>query len=140
MKTTTQDSYSRLQAHLEAWKDRQETDQINPSLPEQFRLVAQETLLPELRKLARVLEEGGIECDVFNGDEDNLDVGIRLATFSAVLRLSPADRPTYIRAVIAGGRWPNDDLEWFIPYHQIRNGGLGRELQAVMLHLLKRRQ
>ncbi len=139
MKTTIQDSYSRLQAHLEAWKDRQETDQTNPSLPEQFRLIAQETLLPELRKLAHVLEEGGIECDVFNGEEDNPDVGIHVATFSAVLRLSPADRPTYIRAVIAGGRWPNDDLEWFIPYHQIRNGGLGRELQAVMLHLLKRR-
>jgi hypothetical protein len=136
MTSATQNSYTRLQEHLATWKDRQGIYRPDTSLRQQFQLVAQETLLPELRKLAHILEEGGVKCEVFTSDMEDMDIGIRVDTLSAVLRLSPADRPTCIRAVIAGGRRPNDDLEWLIPYHQVANGGLERELQAVMLRLL----
>ena len=138
MKTATQDSYAQLKEHLASWKGNSNAPQEDKSAREYFALVAQETLLPELQKLAHILEKGGLECEVFAGDEDTVEVGIRVETLHAVLRLLPADRPTCIRAIIAGGQRPNDDLEWFIPYHQIHNGGLERELQSVMLQLLKR--
>ncbi|HQR13057.1 MAG TPA: hypothetical protein PLZ37_00775 [Nitrospira sp.] len=138
MKTATQDSYAQLKEHLASWKGNSNAPQADKSAREYFALVAQETLLPELQKLAHILEKGGLECEVFAGDEDTVEVGIRVETLHAVLRLLPADRPTCIRAIIAGGQRPNDDLEWFIPYHQIHNGGLERELQSVMLQLLKR--
>ena len=136
MNTVTQNSYALLRKHLATWKSTSDTDQANNSAQEHFLLVAQEMLIPELRTLAQILEERGLDCEVFAGDENTVEVGIRVETFHAVLRLLPADRPTCIRAIIAGGQRPNNDLEWFIPYHQIANGGLERELQAVMIRLL----
>lgn len=137
MKTAPQNSYAHLKERLETWKNTSSGDRDNASVHAHFQLVAQETLIPELGTLAQILEERGLECEVFAGDEGAVEVGIRVETFHAVLRLLPADRPTCIRAIIAGGQRPNDDLEWFIPYHHIQNGGLERELQAVMLRLLK---
>jgi hypothetical protein len=136
MKTVTQNSYAHLKERLETWKNTSSGDRENAAAHANFQLVAQETLIPELRTLAQILEERGLECEVFAGDEDTVEVGIRVERLHAVLRLLPADRPTCIRAIIAGGQRPNDDLEWFIPYHQIANGGLERELQAVMIRLL----
>lgn len=138
MQTPTRDSYARLKEQLEGGKYLQHSNSLAASAHRTFLLAAQEVLLPELQQLASVLQEGALECEVFSSDEDYPAVGIRVDTFHAVLRLSPADNPACIRAVIAGGSRPNDDLEWFIPYHQVRNGGLSRELQAVMLHLLRR--
>jgi len=138
MQSHTHDSYARLKEQLEGRKYLQHSNSIAASAHQTFTLTAQEVLLPELQRLASVLREGALECEVFSGDEDYPAVGILVNTFHAVLRLSPADNPTWIRAVIAGGSRPNDDLEWFIPYHQVRHGELSRELQAVMLHLLRR--
>lgn len=137
MKTATQDSYVQLKEHLASWKGISDAPQADKSAREYFSLVAQDTLLPELQKLAHILEKGGLECEVFTADEDTVEVGIRVNTFRAVLRLSPADNPVCIRAMIAGGSRPGDDLEWFIPYHQIQRGRLGHELQAAMLRLLR---
>jgi|CXWL01.1.fsa_nt_gi hypothetical protein len=136
MKTATQNSYTHLKECLETWKNTSSEDRDNTAAHAHFQLVAQEMLIPELRTLAQILEERGLECEVFAGDENTVEVGIRVETFHAVLRLLPADRPTCIRAIIAGGQRPNNDLEWFIPYHQIANGGLERELQSVMIRLL----
>ena len=137
MHTPTHDSYTRLKEQLEEGRYLQHLNSIAASAHQTFLLVAQEVLLPELQKLAGVLQGGALEGDVFSSDEDYPAVGIRVDSFHAILRLSPADTPACLRTVIAGGSRPNDDLEWFIPYHQIRNGGLGRKLQAVVLHLLK---
>lgn len=137
MKTATQDSYTHLKEHLATWKGMSVAPRPDNSAQENFVQVAREILLPELRKLACILEEGGLECEVFSGDDDTVEVGVRVDTIHAALRLLPAEYPTCVRAVITGGSRPNDDLEWFIPYHHIQNGGLGRELQAVMLRLLK---
>lgn len=140
MKTATQNSYAHLKDRLATWKNTPSADRADDSSQEHFLLIAQETLLPELRKLANILKEGGVNCEIFTGDDDHVGVGIRVDPFHAVLRLLPSDRPTCIRAVIAGGRRPNDDLEWFIPYHQVQRGGLEQELQAVMLRLLSHYQ
>lgn len=133
-------SYAHLKDRLATWSNRQDPNYPSDSLRQHFLLVAQEQLLPELRKLAHILIDNGMECEVFAGDETDDTVGIRMDTVGAVLRLSPADRPTCIRAIIAGGRRPNHDLEWFIPYGHIANGGLERELQAVMIRLLNDHQ
>ncbi len=138
MQTIKQDSYAHLKEQLESWKEIQPTRPVNTLPDQRFLITARETLLPELEKLASILEDAGLECGVFRGDDDDPAVGIYVDTFHAVLRLLPADNPACVRAVIAGGSRPNDDLEWFIPYHHIHNGGLDRELQAVMLRLLKR--
>lgn len=138
MQTIKQDSYAHLREQLESWKKIQETRPVHTLSDQDFLTTARVTLLPELEKLARILEDAGVECGVFSCEEDDPAVGIYVDTFHAALRFSPADNPACVRAVIAGGSRPNDDLEWFIPYRHIHNGGLDRELQAVMLRLLKR--
>jgi hypothetical protein len=134
------DSYTYLQEQLNVWKTEPHVPSVNTTIIRNFLTTAQETLLPELRRLSAILEGGGLNCEVFPADESDLSVGIRVNTFHAVLRLSPADNPACVRAVIAGGSRPRDDLEWFIPYHQIQRGRLGRELQAAMLKLLRSSQ
>lgn len=137
MNTPTQDSYARLKDYLATWPGRSGSQQPDDAAYARFRLIAQTALLPELRKLAAILQAHGLDCEVFAGDEDTIEVGIRVESCQAVLRLSPAHHPVSIRALVAGGRRPNDYLEWLIPYHLIANGGLERELQAVILRLLK---
>ncbi len=138
MQKTTQDSYIRLKQQLQRWKGKSDIHPADDLLSRQFLTAACETVLPELEKLARILEEGGLQCEVLRGDEDNLAVGIRIDTLYAILTLSPSDNPACIRAVIAGDSWTDDGLEWFIPYHQIRTGGLGRQLQAAIMRILIR--
>lgn len=58
MKTATQDSYAQLKEHLASWKGNSNAPQADKSAREYFALVAQETLLPELQKLAHILEKG----------------------------------------------------------------------------------
>lgn len=134
------DSYTYLQEQLNVWKTEPHVPSVSTTIIRDFLTTAQETLLPELRRLSAVLEDGGLDCEVFPADESNLAVGIRVNTLHAVLRLSPADNPACIRATIAGGNRPGDDLEWFIPYRQIQRGRLGHELQAAMLRLLRTSQ
>ncbi len=137
MQTTKQDAYARLKDHLATWHRTSNTNQADDATRQYFAVVAQKTLLPELRKLAQILEEGGLQCEVLSDEEDTIGVGLRVDTLSAVLRLSPAHQPSCVQALIAGGGRPNDDLEWLIPYHQIHNGGLERELQAAIVRLLQ---
>ncbi len=137
MQIPTPQPYARLRQRLEDWNAARPVQPPDAAPLREFLLTVHERLLPELKTLARLLEEAGLHCDVFHGEGENPTVGIRMESVHAILRLSPAS-PIYLRAVVASGHRPNDEIEWFIPFHLIRKGGLERELQAAMLNLLTR--
>lgn len=137
METTAPHSYAHLKEQLNAWKGRV-ASQTNDRPPDQeFDRLAQEVLLPELKKLAVILTEADLDCEILAGDDEDVTVGVHIEALHTTLRLSPAESPTFIRAAIARGRRPTAQLEWFIPYHVLRTGGLERELQAAIVRTLK---
>lgn len=136
MKTSTQDSYALLKERLESWKADSASHSDARPVEQAFLLAARETLVPELTKLAMVITDAGVECEVFE-EHDAVAVGIRIPALRAVLCLSAAANPTFIRAVLSNGCRHGDQLEWFIPYHLVRKGLLERELQAAVVRTLK---
>ena len=129
---------AQLQHRLEEWKTAGHVTPPGEPPHHEFLLVVQEPLLPELKKLALILEEAGLHGDVLRGDEDDPAVGLCVDAFQAVLRLSPAANPTCHRAIMAQGSRTNNALEWCIPYRIIARGGLEREFQTAMVRLLQR--
>lgn len=138
MQTSTPHSYARLKEQLAVWKANTAPQPDDRTRQEAFLLLAKDVLRPELARLAAVMNEADVECEVLDRDDEDLTVGIHLPALQATLGLSPTDHPACIRAVIVRGSRPSDRLEWFIPYHLlIRTGGLERELQAALLQLIK---
>lgn len=133
MQTSTPHSYARLKEQLAVWK----AQPGNRTRQQEFLLLAKDVLRPELTRLAAVMNEADVECEVLDHDDEDLTVGIHIHALQATLGLSPSDHPACICAVIVRGSRPSDRLEWFIPYHLIRTGGLERELQAALLQLIK---
>lgn len=137
MQTSTPHSYAHLKEQLAVWKAHAAPQPGNRTRQDEFLLLAKYVLQPELARLAAVMNEADAECAVLDHDDEDLTVGIHLPALQATLGLSPSDHPACIRAVIVRGSRPSDRLEWFIPYHLIRTGGLERELQAALLQLIK---
>ena len=135
MQTLPSLSYVHLKEQLETWKKQQPSDTSRSH--QQFRHLAENTLLPELKKLAAILREAGMDCEIFQDDTDAPGIGIRIEALQAMIGLSPGEQASCIRAVMAQDGRPNKQMEWFIPYHLLRTGGLERELQAALLQLLK---
>lgn len=137
MQTSAPHSYAHLKEQLNAWKGRV-ASQPNDRPPDQeFDRLAQEVLLPELKKLAVIITEADLDCEILAGNDEDVTIGVHIESLHTTLRLSPAENPTFIRAAIARGDRPNDQLEWFIPCHVLRTGGLERELQAAIVRTLR---
>lgn len=136
MQPQEQEQYSRLREQLEEWKTTIGLYSATNPAQQRFQLLAQKTLIPALRKLARVLEDGDLACEVFCEDDEDGAVGLRIETIEVTLRLSPSDHPNCIKALAAQGR-REDTTEWLIPYRLVQTSALERELQAAVLRMLK---
>lgn len=135
MKQAPHTDYAHLKAHLQAWPHRQEA--LETASQAAFVGVMEDQLLPELHKLAAVLQGAGMDCTVFREEVETTCVGLRIVDLQATIGLSPSDGDTYLRAVVARDTRPNGQLEWCIPYAHIHQGLLERELQAAVLRILR---
>lgn len=126
--------YAHLKAHLETWTPGPHPHETVAR--ERFLRLTEESLLPELHKLAAVLHDAGMACTVVRADSDTAGVGLRIENLQATIGLSLGEQDASIRAVVSRDRRPNGQLEWFIPYARIHKGLLERELQAAVMRLL----
>lgn len=136
MQTSAPHSYAHLKEQLHAWKGRVASQSNDRTPHQEFDRLTQEVLLPELKKLTVIIRETDLDCEILTGDDEDVSVGIHIEALHTTLRLSPAETPTLIRATIAQSGRPNNQLEWFIPCHMLRTGGLERELQAAIVRTL----
>jgi len=137
MQIPTPQPYARLRQRLEDWNAARPVQPPDAAPLREFLLTVHERLLPELNTLASLLEEAGLRCEVWQGEGDDPTVGIRVENIQAILRLAPASS-SYLQAAVTSSHPTNETIEWFIPFRLIRNGGLERDLQAAILHLLNR--
>lgn len=137
MPHTPHTDYAHLKANLEAWPHRPQAHETTSQ--DAFVRLVEDHLLPELQKLAAVLQDAGIDCTVFREDTETTGVGLRIEDLQATIGLSPSDCDTYLRAVVSRDTRSNGQIEWFIPYARIQQGMLERELQAAVVRLLKSR-
>ncbi len=134
MKQAPHTNYAHLKAHLQAWPHRQEA--LETASQAAFVGVMEDQLLPELQKLAAVLQDAGMDCTVFRDEVQNTGVWLRIEDLQTTIGLSPSDGDRYLRAVVLRDTRPNGQLEWCIPYARIQQGLLERELQAAVVRLL----
>lgn len=134
MSHTPHTDYAYLKAHLEAWPERQDAHETAAQAA--FMRLIDDQLLPELQKLAAVLQDAGMDCTVFREETETTGVGLRIEDLQATIGLFPSDGDRYLRAVVARDTRPNGPLEWCIPYARIHQGLLERELQAAVVRLL----
>lgn len=137
MQHTPHTGYAHLKAHLEAWHHHAPSH--GTASQEDFLRLTEEHLLPELQKLAAVLQDAGMDCSVFRAEAATDGIGLRVERLQATIGLSPGEQDAYIRAVVSRDARPNGQIEWFIPYARIHKGLLERELQAAVVRLLKSR-
>jgi len=126
--------YAHLKAHLETWTPGPHPHETVAR--ERFLRLTEESLLPELHKLAAVLHDAGMDCTVVRADSDTAGVGLRIENLQATIGLSLGEQDASIRAAVSRDARPNGQLEWFIPYARIHKGFLERELQAAVMRLL----
>lgn len=134
MQHTPHTDYAHLKAHLEAWTNRPQPHV--PASQEAFLRLTEDRLLPELRRLAAVLRDAGMDCTVFRDETDTAGVGLRIEDLQATIGLSPGEQDACIHAVASRDARPNGQIEWFIPHARIHKGWLERELQAAVVRLL----
>ncbi len=137
MQHTPHTGYAHLKTHLEAWPHRPQAHET--ASQDAFVRLTEDRLLPELQKLAGVLQDAGMDCTVFREETETTGVGLRIEDLQATIGLSPGEQDAYIRACVARDHRPNGQIEWFIPYARIHQGLLERELQAAVVRLLKSR-
>ena len=85
MQTSTPHSYAHLKEQLAVWKAHAAPQPDNPTRQQEFLLLAKDVLRPELTRLAAVMNEADVECEVLDHDDQDLTVGIHIHALQATL-------------------------------------------------------